>query len=339
MTVKSFVTDAGIRGWWAARLSSTLPVVASATTTPERGPIPAVDGIAAVAAVAPAPTPQSTASAPVRERVHRRAEDRIARGRYRAGGARGTVRRGRRSSVRRGQRATVRAGGRAREPDPVQHHASEALQPDGADRGPAQRRRRRSVAGCRRRPARFAGRAVAQIRAARLTGGPNQSPARGTASPLAIPARNRGKSGCSAARTCSVSSASIISCGRGPASITASPIVLITRTPPDGDVAGERAELRGYVLQPLGAELLAHLGEADDVGEADRDRAGAGELALLDLLAVDLGGVELVDGVGPDQRSDGVARGTRRPARPPSPAASPARARCRPRGSGRHRAR
>ena len=82
-----------------------------------------------------------------------------------------------------------------------------------------------------RSASRLPGRAICVIRLARLTGRPNQSPARERAAPIAMPARSWGKSSPSASAASSRSSAASSSgSGSSEVSIAASPIVLIRRT-------------------------------------------------------------------------------------------------------------
>ena len=108
--------------------------------------------------------------------------------------------------------------------------------------GPRIPRRRRSPANdhgtapsidsrSSRSTSRLPGRATAVIRLARFTGRPNQSPARGSAWPIAAPARSCGKSSPSAsAASIRLSAAPSSGSGSGEASIAASPIVLTRRT-------------------------------------------------------------------------------------------------------------
>ncbi len=157
---------------------------------------------------------------------HADAADRGARGqRRRRRGARQLRRASRRARARR------RLGGRGvLAPRAEQRHGSRMPL---SRRSPAkdQRYGPSTLSRSSRSTSRLPGRATAVIRLARLTGRPNQSPARGSAWPSAAPARSWGKSSPSASAASIRRSAALSSgSGSGEASIAASPIVLTRRT-------------------------------------------------------------------------------------------------------------
>ena len=116
------------------------------------------------------------------------------------------------------------------------------------------------------------------MRLARLTGRPNQSPARGSAGPSAAPARSWGKSSPSASAA-SISRASPRAAARarrgehrGVADRLDQPHGRL------GDVGRERFQAHRQAPELVGRDFLAEAREADQVGEADGHLARAGQL-------------------------------------------------------------
>ena len=126
------------------------------------------------------------------------------------------------------------------------------------------------------------------MRLARLTGRPNQSPARGSAWPIAAPARSCGKSSPSASAASirlSVAAEQRLGLGRGEHRGVADRLDQPHRRL--GDVAGERFQTHRQAAELVGRHFLAEAGEADEVGEADRTSREPGKLPAAALQRVD----------------------------------------------------